>query len=193
MTPTISRRALSGICTLAALAIPCAVAAANDTRPMAQQRFESYVHSTYWTWRRLESNAIRRGELLGDRARDLRDAMRDQNAFKDWQLAVVFVGLDPEGHAYIVLTSIEKTTPRTILTNISSTQDDRLGQRFPMGSPIYRAAAELVKGDIVVVSGEFFPDVDDGYRELGRVLDRPMEDRMRFPQFCVRYTDLRKR
>lgn len=194
MKPSITRRGVLAAGFIAALARPAiAKVEPPDGMPKDQWLFESYVFMHYWTWRRVESNAIRRAELPGDRARDLREAMRDQTAFRNWQLTVVTVGLDNEGHAYIALMSRGKTTPRVLFTNIASTADDRLDQRLPLGSPIYKTATGLVRGDAVIASGEFFDDPDDGYRELGRQLNQPMEDRMRFPQFCVRWTDLRRR
>ena len=195
-SPSLSRRRLLSALPVgaAALAWGRGVAAGNehrdDGRPELQRRFEERVFSTYWTWRRLESNELRRAQLAEERGRDLREVMSDTTFFSEWQLIVGHVGLDEGGNAWIGLMSIENTTPRTILTNAGATAADSLSQR--LSASILSVAATLEKGDYVIASGELFHDHLDGYRELGRVTGKPADVRMQYPQFCVRYTAMRK-
>lgn len=195
-SPSLSRRRLLSALPVgaAALAWGRGVAAGNehrdDGRPELQRRFEERVFSTYWTWRRLESNELRRSQIAEERGRDLLEVMSNTTFFSEWQLIVGHIGLDESGHAWIGLMSIEKTTPRMILTNAGATAADTLRQRLP--ASVHSLAATLDKGDYVIASGELFHDHIDGYRELGRATGKPADVRMQYPHYCVRYTALRK-
>lgn len=180
-----------------AFALAFMVVAASGSPPAAgaeppdQVAFGRYIASAYWTWRRLESNEIARGTSIEDRGANLREAMKNETAFDGWELIVAHVGVDHQGHAWIALMQETKGTPRYILTSAVVDPDDVLRQRLPLGSPLYFVASTLVQGDRVIASGELFTDDRDGYVELGRFVKATMHDRMRMPQFLVRYTALR--
>lgn len=116
--------------------------------------------------------------------------MTNKTAFSEWQLVVGQVGLDNDGRAWVGLMSMGDTTPKTILTNVAATAGDTLLQR--LAPSLLDVAATLERGDCVFAAGELFPDQTDGYLELGRLVGKPAEVRMQFPQFCVRYTALRR-
>lgn len=162
------------------------------SEPPAQAAFQRGVFDTYWTWRRTESNELRRSYIPGERAREITHAMGGTTRFSDWDLVVVRVGVDDFGHVWIDLTQRGQATPRYLISNATLTADDALNQRLPLGSPMFDAISTLVVGDRVIASGEFIADDDDGYRELGRAMRRPIDQRMQYPVYSVRYTELRR-
>lgn len=160
--------------------------------PPEQLAFRKGVFDTYWTWQRTESNELRRSYVPGERAREITHALAGATRFTDWELVVSRVGVDDFGHVWVTLIQCRETTPRYQISNATMTPDDELDQRLPLGSPMFDAIATLVAGDRVVASGEFILDDADGYRELGRVMRMPIAERMRFPNYSVKYTALRR-
>lgn len=191
MSALTRRRALAGLAGATALAMRPAFAT-DDRRPRDQRMFEAAALVAYSEWQMSAANEVRRALIVGNRARGLVHAMGGRTAFASWLLQVVAVGVDGEGHAHIALASTESLPMSVTFTNAATTPDDRHGQRLALGSPVYKVAERMKSGDLVVASGELFADDEDGFRELGGLLGKPLQERIQDPLFAVRWTEMRR-
>ncbi len=166
------------------IAVPAAA------EPADQRAFGDVVNS--WDLRWQQANELRRAELPVDRGADLRRALKGASAFTDWEMDVLDVGVDKFGHAWIALRQPGAGVVPFVFTNATSSVDDLLGQRLPLGSPIYAVARTLNRGDRVIASGVLFADADNGFLDFGQALKVSLAQRFQYPQFAVRYTAMRR-
>lgn len=170
---------------LFAIAMPAAA------EPAEQMRFGDTIRLYHWKWWGNE-NEIQRAEMIGDRGRDLRENLPATGAFADWEMEVLQVGVDNQGHAYITLKDLSIGTAHYGLINLSVGDSDPYRQRLELGSPIYAVARTLNKGDRVIVSGVLFESERTGLVDASAAMKVNPAKVFLNPMFAARYTAMRK-
>jgi hypothetical protein len=158
----------------------------SDSMPPDQAAFANLIND-YAVRYRGAPNEIQKTELRFARAADLKKA--DYKTATNWVGTLKVLRTDQDGTTTAVFT-VAGSKALSVGTSNNAFSDRRYGTRIARGSPLYAALSELLVGQAVVFSGEFFPgDRQDFLSEISITEKGSMTE----PKFLMRFTAIRRK
>lgn len=155
--------------------------------PVDQQNFIKVIEQAYSDYRDAP-NELKKSAIRTERGNLIKKNLDGKRNFSDWVVVVKEMHTTGKGKAYFTVeidgTNIEMGTVNNELSNMFE------NSLIEQSNPIYNQISELQKGDVVIISGSFFPsDKSDYIQELSLT----EEGSMRKPEFLVRFTNVQKK
>ncbi|WP_185249420.1 MULTISPECIES: hypothetical protein [Chryseobacterium] len=155
--------------------------------PVDQQNFIKVVEQAYSDYKDAP-NELKKSAIRTERGNLIKKILDGKRNFADWVVIVKEMHTTGKGKAYFTVkideTNIEMGTVNNELSNMFE------NSLIEQSNPIYNQISELQKGDVVIISGSFFPsDKSDYIQELSLT----EEGSMRKPEFLVRFTNVQKK
>ncbi|MDR3026610.1 hypothetical protein [Chryseobacterium sp.] len=154
--------------------------------PLDQQNFIKAVEQAYSDYKEA-SNELKKSAIRTERGNLIKKILDGKRNFSDWVVVVKEMHTTGKGKAYFTVkideTNIEMGTVNNELSNMFE------NSLIEQSNPIYNQISEFQKGDIVIISGSFFPsDKSDYIQELSLT----EEGSMRKPEFLIKFTNVQK-
>ncbi|HCA06799.1 EI24 domain-containing protein [Chryseobacterium sp.] len=155
--------------------------------PVDQQNFIKVVEHAYSDYKDAP-NELKKSAIRTERGNLIKKNLDGKRNFSDWVVVVKEMHTTGKGKAYFTVkideTNIEMGTVNNELSNMFE------NSLIEQSNPIYNQISELQKGDVVIISGSFFPsDKSDYIQELSLT----EEGSMRKPEFLIKFTNVQKK
>ncbi|MDN3694993.1 hypothetical protein QWZ06_23535 [Chryseobacterium tructae] len=155
--------------------------------PVDQQNFIKAVEQAYSDYKDAP-NELKKSAIRTERGNLIKKKVDGKRNFSDWVVVVKEMHTTGKGKAYFIVkidgTNIEMGTVNNELSNMFE------NSLIEQSNPIYNQISELKKGDVIIISGSFFPsDKNDYIQELSLT----EEGSMRKPEFLIKFTKVQKK
>jgi hypothetical protein len=145
-----------------------------------------------------ETDVGRLRELAIERAAELGQVLGQGLAFSDWDLILSGSEATPMGGIFVRLLDAALNAPRSARPTYWNSGPGVIRREAEISpkSPLHGPLAQLKRGALVVVSGNFFPGEDGGpFYESARISFKDVEverARFRMPFFSIRIEEIRE-